>query len=76
MQRGFQMKGGRRLHAAARCDIIPCVVQCQEACTVAPAFAFTKEGDRMKNSDFLAVSGWVFSLLSLLIAVTMLGKGV
>ena len=30
----------------------------------------------MKNSDFLAVSDWVFSLLSLLIAVTMLGKGV
>ena len=30
----------------------------------------------MKNSDFLAVSGWVFSLLSLLIAVYTLGKGV
>ena len=29
----------------------------------------------MKNNDFLAVTGWVFSLLSLLIAVYMLGKG-
>ena len=30
----------------------------------------------MKNSDFLAITGWVFSLVSLLIAVYMLGKGV
>ena len=29
----------------------------------------------MKNNDFLAVTGWVFSLLSLMIAVYMLGKG-
>lgn len=29
----------------------------------------------MKNNDFLTVTGWVFSLLSLLIAVYMLGKG-
>ena len=43
---------------------------------MAPAFVHTKEGDHMKNSDFLAVTGWVFSLLSLLIAVYMLGKGV
>lgn len=28
----------------------------------------------MKNNDFIAVTGWVFSLLSLLIAVYMLGK--
>jgi hypothetical protein len=29
----------------------------------------------MKNNDFITVSGWVFSLVSLLIAVYMLGKG-
>jgi len=29
----------------------------------------------MKDFDFLSLSGWVFSLLSLLIAVYMLGKG-
>ena len=29
----------------------------------------------MKNNDFLAVTGWVFSLLSLLLAVYVLGKG-
>lgn len=29
----------------------------------------------MKNNDFLTVTGWVFSLLSLMIAVYMLGKG-
>ena len=29
----------------------------------------------MKNNDFLAITGWVFSLLSLLLAVYMLGKG-
>lgn len=29
----------------------------------------------MKNNDFLAITGWVFSLLSLMIAVYMLGKG-
>ena len=29
----------------------------------------------MKNNDFLTVTGWVFSLLSLLIAVYTLGKG-
>lgn len=29
----------------------------------------------MKNNDFITVTGWVFSLLSLLIAVYMLGKG-
>ena len=28
----------------------------------------------MKNNDFLAITGWVFSLLSLLLAVYMLGK--
>ena len=30
----------------------------------------------MKNNDFIAVTGWVFSLLSLLLAVYMLGKGI
>ena len=30
----------------------------------------------MKNNDFLTVTGWVFSLLSLLLAVYMLGKGI
>ena len=29
----------------------------------------------MKNNDFLAVTGWMFSLLSLMIAVYALGKG-
>ena len=29
----------------------------------------------MKNDDFITVTGWVFSLLSLLLAVYMLGKG-
>ncbi len=29
----------------------------------------------MKNSDFLAITGWVFSLISLLVTFYMLGKG-
>lgn len=29
----------------------------------------------MKNNDFITVTGWVSSLLSLLLAVYMLGKG-
>ena len=29
----------------------------------------------MKNNDFITVTGWVFSLLSLLLAVYVLGKG-
>ena len=29
----------------------------------------------MKDRDFISVTGWVFSLISLLIAVYMLGKG-
>lgn len=28
----------------------------------------------MKNNDFITVTGWVFSLLSLLLAVYLLGK--
>ena len=28
----------------------------------------------MKNNDFITISGWVFSLLSLLLAVYLLGK--
>lgn len=28
----------------------------------------------MKNNDFIAITGWVFSLLSLLLAVYLLGK--
>lgn len=43
---------------------------------MALAFAFTKEGESMKNDDFLAITGWVFSLVSLLIAFYMLGKGI
>ena len=42
---------------------------------MAPAFDFTKEGGRMKNNDFISLTGWVFSLVSLLIAFYMLGKG-
>lgn len=30
----------------------------------------------MKNNDFITISGWVFSLISLLLAVYMLGKGI
>lgn len=30
----------------------------------------------MKNNDFIALSAWLFSLLSLLLAVYMLGKGI
>ena len=46
-------------------------------CTAAlPAFANTKEGGCVKDHDFLTVTGWVFSLISLLIAVYMLGKGI
>jgi len=29
----------------------------------------------MKNNDFINLSAWLFSLLSLLIAVYLLGKG-
>ena len=29
----------------------------------------------MKNNDFITITGWVFSLLSLLLAVYLLGKG-
>lgn len=29
----------------------------------------------MKDNDFLSLTGWVFSLVSLLIAFYMLGKG-
>lgn len=48
----------------------------RRTCTaVLPAFVNTKEGGCMKDGDFLTVTGWVFSLLSLLIAVYMLGKG-
>ena len=28
----------------------------------------------MKNSDFIAISGWLFSLISMLIAFYLLGK--
>ena len=30
----------------------------------------------MKNNDFAAITAWLFSLLSLLLAVYMLGKGI
>lgn len=29
----------------------------------------------MKNNDFISLTGWLFSLVSLLIAFYMLGKG-
>ena len=41
-----------------------------------PAFCDTKEGDCMKDNDFITITGWVFSLFSLLIAIYTLGKGV
>jgi len=28
----------------------------------------------MKNNDFIVLSGWIFSLLSLLLAIYLLGK--
>ena len=59
--------------AAGLCYDIPVVKRTRTAAL--PAFAHTKEGDTMKNNDFLAVTGWVFSLLSLLLAVYALGKG-
>jgi len=30
----------------------------------------------MKNNDFITITGWEFSQLSLLLAVYMLGKGI
>ena len=30
----------------------------------------------MKDNDFITITGWVFSLFSLLIAIYTLGKGV
>ena len=41
----------------------------------AACFRTRKKVSRMKNNDFITVTGWVFSLLSLLLAVYMLGKG-
>ncbi len=41
-----------------------------------PAFALRKRVIRMKNDDFIAITGWIFSLLSLLLAIYMLGKGI
>lgn len=41
----------------------------------AACFRSQKKVSRMKNNDFITVTGWVFSLLSLLLAVYMLGKG-
>ena len=42
---------------------------------MAALLSITKEGDHMKDNDFICLTGWVFSLGSLLIAVYMLGKG-
>lgn len=42
---------------------------------MAALLSITKEGDRMKGNDFISLTGWVFSLISLLIAFYMLGKG-
>ena len=39
-----------------------------------PFSQHAKEGDCMKNNDFITITGWVFSLLSLLLAVYTLGK--
>ena len=41
----------------------------------AACFRIRKKVSRMKNNDFITVTGWVFSLLSLLLAVYLLGKG-
>ena len=40
-----------------------------------PLLSITKEGGLMKNNDFISLSSWLFSLVSLLIAFYMLGKG-
>ena len=37
--------------------------------------AIRKRVVRMKDNDFISLSAWLFSLISLLIAVYMLGKG-
>ena len=42
---------------------------------MAALLSITKEGDHMKDNYFICLTGWVFSLVSLLIAVYMLGKG-
>lgn len=42
---------------------------------MAALLSITKEGDHMKDNDFISLTGWVFSLVSLLIAFYMLGKG-
>ena len=42
---------------------------------MAALLSITKEGDPMKDNDFICLTGWVFSLLSLLLAVYALGKG-
>ena len=44
-------------------------------CTT-PLSAIRKKVVCMKNNDFIALSAWLFSLLSLLLAVYMLGKGI
>lgn len=38
-------------------------------------FRTRKKVSRMKNNDFITITGWVFSLLSLLLAVYLLGRG-
>lgn len=40
----------------------------------AARFRMRKKVSRMKNNDFISITGWVFSLLSLLLAVYLLGK--
>ena len=40
----------------------------------AACFRTRKKVSRMKNNDVITVTGWVFSLLSLLLAVYLLGK--
>lgn len=60
--------------------IVICMQICYSVCVVKrtsrwPLLSITKEGGRMKDNDFISLSGWLFSLISLLIAFYMLGKG-
>ena len=63
----------RLAHGKAAWYNLPVVKKNSHGC--AACFRSRKKVRRMKNNDFITVTGWVFSLLSLLLAVYMLGKG-
>ena len=55
--------------------MLSCLRSQEDLHGILPAFCDTKEGGCMKKDDFITITGWVFSLLSLLIAVYSLGQG-